>query len=270
MAEDKDALKTVNDFGFPLQIAVGHQVKATTARHGWTIRYTEHSWVNRLDGQSGFIDLVLQDSHSSTLVVECKRTKATWLFMNADGVSKPRRHAKAWVSGHANGAMRVFGWHDMPIDPMCSEALFCIIKGQTSGERRPMLERIGGELTSATEALAREEKDFHMQQMLPRFRFYFNVVVTTAELKVAQFKPEDISLVDGTLADADFQPVPYLRFRKQMSLRETLLTSEDFKNSVDPADTKESTLFVVRADAVLDFLKAFELPPVSLNDFPSV
>src|SRR5262249_8244 len=212
----------------------------------------------------GFIDLVLRDTRSSTLVVECKRTKAaTWLFMGPKGHAKPRRHAKAFVSNWDGRAMK--GWDDIPISPECPETLFCMVhQGQNNEQNRQklMLERIGAELILATEALAKEEKSFNRQQKKLTDRFYFNVLVTTAELKVARFDPGKIKLRDGMLADAAFDIFPYVRFRKQMAVRERLFTREDFENSVDPAEAKENTLFVVNAESLLDFLNAFEVPPM--------
>lgn len=96
-------------------------------------------------------------------------------------------------------------------------------------------------------------------------RFYFNVVVTTAELKVAKFSPKDISLSDGTLASAEFEDAPFVRLRKQMSMRETQLTLEDYKNRRDVFYSKENTVFIVRADAILEFLSQFEIPEDSIR-----
>ena len=266
MTQESDLLRIANDSGFPLQIAVEHQVAATAATHGWRVRYIEHSWINRLDGQSGFIDLVLQDRYGTAfLVIECKRVReATWLFLRSDGADKKRRHSKAWVSHYMSGGMKSFGWGDIAIDPPCYEAFFCATRGQSSNDKRTMLERIGGELISATEALALEEKDFRPQVETP-IRFYFNVVVTTADLKVAKFSPQDISLTDGTLASAEFEDVPFVRLRKQMSMRERPLTLEDYKNQRDVSYAKENTVFVVRADAILEFLRQFEIPDDSIR-----
>jgi len=268
MAENKDSLKIANDSGFPLQIAVQHIVAETSNQHGWCVRYNEHSWVNRWDDQSGFIDLVLQHRKANTsLVVECKRVRdATWLFLHSDGAVKERRRAKSWVSRYSDGQMKFFGWHDVPVDPSSPEVLFCAVRGQSNSDKTTMLERIGGELISATEAVAQEEKDFRtlLQENL---RFYFNVVVTTAELKVANFSAKSISLSDGTLASAEFKDVTFVRFRKQMSTRQMHLTPDDYKNSLDPACSKENTVFVVRADGLVGFLKQFEVPEDSVRRF---
>ncbi len=266
MTHNSTLLKIANDSGFPLQIAVGHQVAATTSQHGWSVRYAEHSWTNPLDGQSGFIDLVLQDQYSTTfLVVECKRVReATWLFLRSDGADTKRRHSKSWVSHYSDGAMKSFGWEDLAVDPACHEALFCATRGQSTNDKQTMLERIGGELISATEALAMEERDFRPQNE-PPVRFYFNVIVTTADLKVAKFDPENISLSDGTLATAEFEDVPFVRLRKQLSMRETLLTVDDYKNKFDSSYSKENTVFIVNASALLNFLKQFEVPEESIR-----
>ncbi len=260
MPTDSNALKIANDSGFPLQIAVATQVTQSTMSHGWKVRHTEHSWVNRTDHTNGFIDLVLQDKHGSTfLVVECKRKNETWVFMHADGTENKRRHAKAWASHYVAGSMKRFGWANVTPDPFCPEAIFCAVRGQSASDKTTMLERIGGELISATEALAQEERDFRRANQ-ETIRFYFNVVVTTAELKIATFSPGDISLSTGTLADAQIESVPFVRFRKQLSTRERLLTPEDVDNGIDVAYEKENTIFVVRANELLQFLRQFELP----------
>jgi hypothetical protein len=160
--------------------------------------------------------------------------------------------------------MKLFDWGDISIYPPCYEALFCATRGQSTNDKRTMLERIGGELISATEALAMEEKDFRPQEEAP-IRFYFNVIVTTADLKVTKFPPDGISLSDGTLASAEFEDVPFVRLRKQMSMRETRLTPDDYKDKLNVSYSKENTVFIVRADSILEFLSQFEVPDESLR-----
>lgn len=260
MSSESNAVKIANDSGFPLQIAVETQVSQSTGSHGWKVRYSEHSWVNHADDTSGFIDLVLQDKHKGTfLVIECKRKNETWVFMHTDGTAVKRRHAKAWVAHYSDGSMRRFGWTDVTPDPDCPEAMFCAVRGQSTSDKITMLERIGSDLVSATESLAQEERDFR-QQNQESIRLYFNVVVTTAELKIAKFSPGDISLLNGTLADAQIEDVPFIRFRKQLSTRGGLFNPQDFANGIDPAYAKESTVFVVRASELLQFLHQFQLP----------
>lgn len=267
MTNEQDALKIANDSGFPLQIAVGHRISQSTGTNGgWRVAYSEHAWSNTQGQQSGFIDLVVADRHRSTfLVVECKRVRdSTWVFMHPSGKSDPRRHAKAWITFANDERLQRFGWVDAPLDPSSPEAVFCAVRGQAAGERSTMLERIGGELVSATEALALEQRDFRPKG--DSIRFYFNVVVTTAILKIASFDPTNISLVGGEIQNATIADVPYLRFRKQLSARGSPPTLDQY-GDLDLAYAKEQTIFVVRAEALLDFLKEFEVPDELVRRF---
>ena len=117
-------------------------------------------------------------------------------------------------------------------------------------------------MVSATEALALEEQDFR-PKVRETIRFYINVIVTTAELKMAYFSPDVISLLDGTLSDARIEELPYLRFRKQLSVRPNKLTAADYledKSGSRSAMAKENSIFVVRANALLEFLQRFQIP----------
>ena len=267
MTSGKDPVAIANESGYPLQIAIENQVKNTADDHGWKVRYVEHAWTNTLDQETGYADLVLQDQHGSTFfVVDCKRPRqATWLFMRSDGAAKDRRHAKAWVTHFDGERLRRFGWHDMPVDPSFPEANFCAVRGQSENDR-PMLERTAGILVRATEALAHEERDYRPEKQ-PTIRFYFSVIVTTADLKVARFDPARISLSDGTLEKADVIDVPFVRFRKQLLARANALTPQDYGDGNDPGYARESTVFVVHADAFTRFLSEFDVPHSSFKPF---
>lgn len=262
---DVEALKVVNDSGFPLQIAVARAVEATAASHGWKVRYEEHSWFNASDQSKGFIDLVITDRSSCvSVVVECKRVRhASWFFFHPEGQSNSRRHAKIFATKFANDKLSFCDWADMAIDPACPEAMFCAVRGQGVGEKSTMLERIGGELVSATEAFAQQECDFR-----PRgdsVRLYLSVLVTTAELKVATFAPDQINLDDGTLPEANFLDVPFVRFRKQMSQRRFTLTQSDYNSRARIDYLRENTVFVVRAGALTEFLTNIDIPSASFR-----
>lgn len=268
MPTDNASLRTANDSGFPLQIAVARHVGETTVAHGWTVRYAEHSWSNQVDGQSGFIDLVLQDRLKCTFtVVECKRVRnAEWVFLHSAGTAPKQNHAKAWISHYANGTMAQCGWYNISVNPACVEAQFCAVRGQSSNDRTTLLERVGSDLIAATEALAAEERDFRPDNC-ESIKIYFNVIVTTADLKVGEFDPANVSLSEGTLPSASFESVPYIRFRKQLSTRPTRFTPADYGKATDIAYSKENTVFVVRADALPDFLNELDVPERSLHQF---
>lgn len=268
MATDTELLRVANDSGFPLQIAVQHAVNSRTDAHGWKVAHAEHAWSNPADGKSGFIDLVLRDRHDfASLVIECKRVRnATWLFLSTKGSVENRRHCKAWTSHYRNGQSVAFGWFEVPIDPATPEAQFCALRGQNTNDKNTFLERVAGDVISSTEALALEERDYR-QENIERARMYFNVVVTTADLVVAKFDPSQLSPADGTLADADFIDVPFVRVRKQFSLRPANLSPADWMRHDDPDYRRENTILVVRADMLDQFLHEFNIPDSSVRQF---
>lgn len=268
MTTDPELLRIANDSGFPLQIALQHSVSAATATHGWRVRHGEHAWTNSADSQSGFIDLVIRDQYNcANLVIECKRVRnATWLFFNSSGSAEHRRHSKSWVTRYKGGKPDIFGWNEVPIEPSSPEAQFCAVRGQSTNDKNTFLERVAGELVSSTEALAVEERDY-VQEMEDSLRLYFNAVVTTATLKFAEFDPSHLSVTDGTLADATFQEVPFVRVRKQFSMRPAKLTSAEWLRHDDPDYRRENTVFVINANALNHFLAQFDIPTSTYRNY---
>lgn len=262
---EQSTLRTLNDSGFPLQIAVHRCIDETRSKHGWRVKYSEHAWIDHRDKKSGFLDLVLQNAYgTSYLAVECKRPRDTeWVFLHSEGEIKDRAHAQGWVSYYTGGSMPRFGWSQLELDPTCAEAQFCAVRGQTAGERITLIEKTAAELTLATECLALEHKDYR-HPTIDDLKMFFSVIVTTAKLTVAKFDPAAISLQDGTLSNAKFENVPYVRFRKQLGVHHSVFTPEQYAAGGDLAYLKESTVFIVNAEAICSFLEAFEVRPSSL------
>lgn len=223
----------------------------------------EHSWSGE-DG-SGFIDLVLEDQYSARAVVECKRVRdSEWLFFSSSGSDRPTMLTKAWVTHYARGQLHWYGWKDVGATPQSPEAEFCALRGQAAGERNTLLERIGGELVFATEALAAEQRDFRRTDY-EQVQIYFSVIVTTAQLKLATFNSASIGLKEGVLSDAAFMPVPYLRFRKQLSVKPWRFSPEDARAEANVTRLKENTIFVVNSEALPLFLKELQMQPSSIR-----
>lgn len=258
---------TVNQSGFPLQIGLVSLVQRTTDQHGWKVLFVEHSWKNELDNDSGFIDIVLENKYgTSVMLVECKRVlDSSWIFLVPSQKSKPRRQAKAWLTRYANDCFKHMWWADLSLDPDSLESEFCVVPGQDP-KSKPMLERVAGEVVSATEAIAIEEKDYHAQRK-DSLRMYFSVIVTTAKLQVCTFEPEKVSLANGKLADAVFKEVPYVRFRKQLTTRPATIPLNVVDGFYNFVRAKEHTVFVVNAEALPNFLAAFEVDDGSLHRF---
>jgi hypothetical protein len=257
---------TVNQSGFPLQIGIENLVKHTHAEHGWRVLYTEHAWKNADDGDEGFLDLVLEDRHGTSLAaIECKRVLETsWIFLQPGDRITPKATSRAWLTLKGAGGYRHFNWFDINVYPDSPQSAYCVVRGHDE-KSRPMLERVASELISATEALARED-----QVLRPELGIYFSIIVTTARLHVCMFDPNKIDVETGHIPDdALFHDVPYVRFRKQLSAR-----APDFALGIPPsfgaqyvAKAKEHTVFVVNSSALLDFLTRFEVDNDSFRRF---
>lgn len=160
--------------------------------------------------------------------------------------------------------MHRFGWHEVPVNPPSPEAQFCAVRGQSTNDKNTFLERVAGELISSTEALAVEERDFRPENQ-ESLHLYFNAIVTTASLKFAEFATTELSTTDGTLTGANFQDVPFLRVRKQFSMRPANLTPADWHRDDDPDYRRENTVFVINANNLNEFLSQFDIPNSSFR-----
>lgn len=256
----------VNASGFPLQIGIKSLVNETTAKHGWKTIFSEHQWKNPNDGSFGFIDLVLEDRHGiSVMIVETKRVLDTsWIFLIEGESINNRRHAKSFIFGASNGEIKRFDWFDLTLNPATQESEYCVIPG---GDQRSksLIERTASDLVSSTEGFALEEKALPSREW--KLRAYFNVIVTTAKLQVCLINPKLVSIADGTIQDASFTEVPYLRFRKQLLSHYQIPDVSRFPRgiSINIAQAKESTVFVVNSLHVEEFLTQFELDSGTIN-----
>jgi hypothetical protein len=252
----------INASGFPLQIGLAHAIDATTNSHGWRVLYQEHGWRHKQTEESGFIDLVVQNRYEAVLLnVECKRPQdTTWQFLLPQPEAKQTRACKFWVSFNRGPELKraYFDWLDLSIDPASYESEYCVVAGQDS-KSRPMLERVAATVVSATEALAKEEGPLLGVEKL---RTYINVIVTTAKLQVCKFDPSKIDLHTGTIGDAQYENVPFIRFRKQLSTQQPNTDPSKLTRGYgwsQIARAKENTVLVVQAAEFLNLLPELEL-----------
>ena len=180
-------------------------------------------------------------------MIECKRVQnAAWLFLSQAGSPNPRKHCKLWATVVKPSGLHFFGWTDLPLPLATPEAQYCCLRGQSSNDKNTFLERVAREMVSSTEALAWEERDYH-QEGTESCRLYINVIITTAQLFFAEYDHAALQLSDGSLTEAKFHRVPYVRVRKQFSMRPVALTPNDWQRSVDIDRRRENTVFVVEA-----------------------
>ncbi|QVW34231.1 hypothetical protein KIP69_11565 [Geobacter sulfurreducens] len=260
---DEKLKKLVNSSGFPLQIAISHHIYATWQTVGWKVILNEHPWQHPESGDSGFIDLVVEDYHKTqVMVVECKRVRDTeWIFLIPKENPNPRAHVNTWFTYTKNGATKQFSWVNLTSDPSSYESEFCIVHGQDP-KAKPMLERTAAELIDSTEALAFEELSIKKDES-EFLRIYTNVIVTTADLKICKFNPEDISLSNGEISTTKFESVPWIRFRKSLTPRPAKLKGATTVTEV--AKANERTVFVVNSENFLTFLKEWELGKIPIS-----
>lgn len=251
--------KIINGSGFPLQLGIASLVTESYKNHGWRVMFQEHSWANHETDQGGFIDLLLLDKTQNLILnIECKRVKeVSWLFLNPLKSMNERRHVKAFQTHSEFGQLNKFGWSDISADPITSESEYCVIGGQ-NGASRSMLEKLAAGVVESTEGFAIEDHSY--SHKLEKFkRLYFNVVVTTADLFVCNFDPKKVSVATGEIEDTNSIKVPYLRFRKQLSIHSSPELSWSETDVRGVSNAKENTVFIVNSNHLVEFLEEFEI-----------
>lgn len=268
MTKDINALKQVNRSGFPFQLKVEHDVRATEASHHWVVASREHAWIDS-EGNDGFIDIVLKHKEHSTfrLVLECKRVKADdarqlqWLFLVEDAKSDFVFSASSFQVEADIGARL---WDDVQVSPASLEAQFCVLQGDEP--RRGLLERLATGLLESTEGLAQEEisieqtirKADQSDRPLHVRLFLFPIIVTNAKIAVCRFDPSRVDLQEGMLyaGDAEIFEVPMIRFRKSLA---TPFPDGVFYHLEAANKARERTVLVVNAEHLTDILTTWNM-----------
>ena len=258
---DEDLLNEVNRSGFPLQIAVKRLIEASDIRSDWSVRYSEHHWQHASTNREGFIDLVLtQRNGLAEIVLECKRVQNTeWIFLSEAGIPDTTI-TRGLLS--LNGPPRaVHGWTDCEAILSSPESEFCVAIGEDPKAPRAMLERWAASVVESCEALAAEDTQYRFVGLNANpVRVYFPAIVTTASLKKCAYKPDDLAIDSGTLADAVMTDLPFVRFRKQMSATPSEVRAPELGvRPFEVARAKESTVFVINVTRLLHFLRYLEV-----------
>ena len=256
-----DKNRHINSSGFPLQIGLAHAIDASQQEHGWRVLHQEHGWRHAHLNASGFIDLVVENRYRTVVLnIECKRPQeATWQFLLPAPNDKHRHHCKFWATNGNNSGLTHFDWVDLTIEPTSYESGFCVLAGQDA-KSRPMLERIAATVVESTEALAQEEAELLEMQKVEHLRTYINIIVTTAKLEVCKFDPNLIDLQTGMIMNASYEDVPYIRFRKQLSVHSKPLEALEWSDGLRSiTKARENTVLVVQATEVIQLLKELEI-----------
>jgi hypothetical protein len=254
MTEKSNQLKAlVNSSGYLFQLAVEHEVRTNQAQTGWRILTREHPWKNPSDATEGFIDLVLGQGEIR-LVIECKRPKGgVWVFLITDQrLMSATRFRMCWT--HIKPGRRdLVDWDDFFLDPESPESEFCVIRG--GEDKEPVLERLARCVLSSTEALALEQMILDRPLTLDKLGLLIPAIVTAAELKVCKVDHKDIRLSDGTIDNPEFKTVPWIRFRKSLSI--LIAKGPGLTELSHISQKKVRCIFVINSLHLSDFLKKF-------------
>lgn len=262
MAETNESLlKFVNASGFLFQLRVEQEIKNLDGN--WEIAACEHRWFDPQEENEGFIDLALKKG-IIRMVVECKRvTDANWVFLVPNKKSDTESARTMWTMRQAPDK-HIAEWHDFKISPVSSEATFCIVRGQ--GEKdTPMLERLSSLVLRSLESLAIEEFAFSERSDFQP-RIYLPVIVTNAALNICRFDPSKINISTGQIDDAEFEPVPLVRFRKSLS---STMSSGKPQNSLEASNrSNERTIFIINSNHLAELLNKFDVSYQSNAPWP--
>lgn len=252
--------KQINASGFPFQLRVENEVRASQQTHGWHPIAGEHQWVNPGSGAGGFIDLILRreiDPWTSWyMVIECKRTRGgRWVFLS-QAECRERNDAHALLTLRQPDESVSSVWVREKFMPATRVSSFCAVPGQAD-KQTPMLERISAELLDSLESLAEEE--LAMGRKPPQGdravrAVYMPVVVTNTQLVACQFEPAEVNLQEGVLEDSSgqFESVPFIRFQKSLATR--FATNKVPMNLKEANTESQRTILVVHAPSLPHFL----------------
>lgn len=249
LASTAVATKALLASGFPFQTAVAGIIRATP---NWTLAHEEFSWRDA-GGEDRFLDIVAR-WHRFVVAIECKKTqKDLFTFLQPGGINGDVIRARCLYLTQIHDStqrMELFTG-EWTVSPKSAESMFCVVSTSASGKDQRLLKRDAGMLVRATDAYARQFKaDYAKKGNSKQDHTILPVIVTNAELFVAEYKTSDISLESGQLPEplpSPLQPVPWVRFRKA------------FGGSKDLGDR---TVFVVRAVELSKWLQKLDFAGV--------
>ena len=251
-ASDEKLNGLLNASGFAYQLGLEAAVLGMKKGNPWHVTSREHSW--RTETASGFIDMVLSNGNIH-LVIECKRTRdATWMFLMPDKNQMKRSHARiCWTDTYPH-QRALTGWGDVQVYPACPESEFCAIRGQGEGHT-PLLERLAASVVESSDGLAADFLELTAESAA--YHLIVPVIVTNASLLTAAFDPRDVDLGNGELKSAEYDDVPYVRFRKSLGPSESPI-EYDPESLEELAAGSERTVFVVHGPAFTQWLADFQ------------
>ena len=265
MAESNETLLDfINSSGFLFQSRIEKEIM--TIKPGrWQPFAHEHRWIDPIDNKENFIDLILE-GEIRRAVIECKRTTdASWVFLIPKGKDQTNELRLLWTYKRdieqEKSIKKLAEWHDFHTAAATLESQFCIIRGQ--GEKdAPMLERLSSSLLRSVESVANEELEFD-SQLANDIHIYFPIIITNATLYASRFTPDNIDIRTGRISSADFEEIPAVRFRKNLS---SSLKPKKNYNLLQTNIENERSILIINSSNLVKALEGIETP--YHNNFP--
>jgi hypothetical protein len=261
MAETNESLlNVINKSGFLFQARVEKEIK--TAKPGnWEPIAHEHRWVDPFDGREGFIDLVLEYG-IDRMAIECKKTNdAKWVFLIPQNQGETNRARLLWtyegMVPQESNRKKISEWYDFIAKITSLESLFCIVRGQGENDT-PMLERLSLSLLRSVESLANEELEY-AKTTLHSLHVYWPVIITNTKLFACRYDPDKVDISTGQLSGADFEEIPLIRFRKNLS---SSVQARQYSDLGQANLDYERTVFIINSNHIVTNLRQMK----TLND----
>jgi hypothetical protein len=254
MADEGELTRAVAPSGFPLQMRIRDEIEERKPEHGFSVVASDHPW--RFADDSGFVDLVITKGFT-VFVIDCKKAgkqqSKPWVFLIRAKDEATATRARCvwcgpWIVQASGGRSGQGGYEDVHFEPASHEAEFCAIEG-TKDRRDNLLERVASTLVDAASSVVGEQQQSTDGQHQLFRSLCVPLIVTTADLHVAP--TIEVSLEDGSLERTRFDAVDVVRLRKALGTARV----RDFEDLRDSHAQLQRTVFVVRAKALVQFLK---------------
>lgn len=200
----------LNEQGYLFQEACEHALKKSEKVTGWEVRASEYPI--SLEGQDTKVDIVLRSKTQSSpelyALVECKRADPEyiyWLFGThgqfgdalCSALGLECRETRSDRPYQANRLLE-----ELHFKFVTDDAINWLEARRSSGRRASTpqnIENAFGQVLKGVGGFAQEQLDQRSKSRAVFKTFFVPVVVTTASLYVASYKPEDIDLSTGRI-----------------------------------------------------------------------
>jgi len=275
-------LNALNEQGFIFQEACKHRLEEVQT--GWKVKAFEYPV--SLQGNDTQVDIVLQNSYSDSpelwSLIECKRADPEyvyWLFGSPGLPIGDALCSALGFSSHSASSEEPFRIQKL-VEPLHFGISTYDAKSWMEVKRNPKKERASNieNIEKAFKQVLRGTAGFAQEQLCQRHKhpntirtFFIPIVITTAKLYVAGYKPEDVNLETGTISKEKVHLGPNGQPPEEVEwvlvdygAGENLAPGSTPENfwSVDPGELqkyKTRSIFIVNSKSIPGFFSKLQL-----------